>query len=503
MLEYLIFEDEIQIYFDRVRTLAADECYALLVNGREVQRSKKTHFTVKDLAPETEYRFCVYLAGKDGNVAVGEEILKTKPVPRRLSVLDFGAVGDGKTMNTAALQRALDACGAGDCVYIPEGVFLTGGLFVHSNTYIYVEKGGVLQGSVDFHDYLPKVKSRFEGIEQMCYRSLLNLGVLDHSAGYNCENVILRGEGKIIGGGAALCDGIIAEEMILQKDYMESLGESIKECETAWTIPGRARGRLIQMANCRRVILSGLYLANGPSWNIHFIYSKEIITSGCYIYSSSVHNGDGWDPDSSEDCVLFGTCFETGDDCVAIKSGKNPEGNIIGRPTRNIRVFDCSAKCGHSIAIGSEMSGGVENVTIWDCDMKNASWGIHIKSAEKRGGYIKNVRVYDTDAAMVRIVGTVGYNNDGVAAPAFARLSDFYFENMTLAGESFVVHWETGERLKTEINAIYVEGLDKEGCEIENVTFKNIRMPRLSDGTMQQILVKKAKGVSLIDISAE
>ena len=502
MIETLIFEDEIRVYFDRVRTLAANESYVLLVDGREAQTSKKTHFTLKALCPQTEYALAVYLVG-DEKTLVGEKLVKTRPLPRRLSVLDFGAVGDGKTLNTKALQRALDAAGKDDCVYIPEGVFLSGGLFVHSDTYIYIEKGGVLQGTSDFHDYLPKVKSRFEGIEQMCYQSLLNLGTLDHAAGYNCENVILRGEGSIIGGGAALCDGIIAEETVQMKEYMDSLGEAIKECETAWTIPGRARGRLIQMANCKDVTLSGLYLANGPSWNIHFIYSKGIVTAGCYIYSSAVHNGDGWDPDSFEDCVIFDTCFETGDDCIAIKSGKNPEGNVIGRPTKNIRVFDCSAKSGHSIAIGSEMSGGVENVSIWDCDMKNAAWGIHIKSAEKRGGYIRRVHVYDTDAAMVRIVGTVGYNNDGVAAPAFAHLSDFHFENMTLAGESFFVHWKSGERIKNDINPIYVEGLDKEGCEIEDVTFKNIRMPRLSDGSMQTIMIKKAKNVSLVDISAE
>lgn len=503
MLQALIFEDEIQIYFDRVRTLTEGECYVLVMNGEQIQKSEKTHFTVKGLCPETEYAFGVYLMGVQEEALVGEMKAKTKPLPRRLSVTDFGAVGDGKTLNTKALQSALDAAAAGDCVYIPEGVFLTGGLTVHSDTYIYIEKGGVLQGTADFHDYLPKVKSRFEGIEQMCYRSLLNLGELDHAAGYNCENVILRGEGEIRGGGAALCDSIIAEEMILQKDYMDSLGESIKECETAWTIPGRARGRLIQMANCRNIVLSGLRLGDGPSWNVHFIYSRDIVTSGCYIFSSSVHNGDGWDPDSSENCTIFDTTFETGDDCIAIKSGKNPEGNIIARPTVGIRVFDCRAVCGHSIAIGSEMSGGVEDVAIWDCDMKNAAWGIHIKSAEKRGGYIKNVRVYDTDAAMVRIVGTVGYNNDGIAAPTYAHLSDFYFENMTLAGESFFVHWETGERLKNDINAIYVEGLDKEGCEIERVTFKNIRLPRLSDGAMQQIMIKKAKSVTLTDISAE
>ena len=224
MIETIAFEDEIRVYFDRVRTLAKGECYQLLSGGEEIARSEKTHFTYKGLTPETAYSLTVHLLSHEGRTLVGEAEVKTMARPRRLSVLDFGAVGDGKTLNTKALQSALDAAGEGDCVYIPEGVFLTGGLFVHSNTYIYIEKGGVLQGTADFRDYLPKVKSRFEGIEQMCYQSLLNLGTLDHASGYNCENVILRGEGKISGGGAALCDGIIAEEMVQMKDYMDSLG---------------------------------------------------------------------------------------------------------------------------------------------------------------------------------------------------------------------------------------------------------------------------------------
>ena len=138
MIETLAVENEIQLYFDRVKTLAEGERYVLLMNGSEVAESTKTHFTCKALLPETEYAFAVYLDGREGKTLVGEAKAKTTKAPRRLSILDFGAVGDGKTMNTKAIQSALDACAEGDCVYIPEGIFLTGGLFVHSNTYIYI-----------------------------------------------------------------------------------------------------------------------------------------------------------------------------------------------------------------------------------------------------------------------------------------------------------------------------------------------------------------------------
>lgn len=107
---------------------------------------------------------------------------------------------------------------------------------------------------------------------------------------------------------------------------------------------------------------------------------------------------DGWDPDSSTNCTLFASEFHTGDDAVAIKSGKNPEGNEIGRPCAHIKVFDCRIGYGHGICIGSEMSGGVEDVQIWDCDFANSLYGIEIKATPKRGGYVRGVTVRDCTA---------------------------------------------------------------------------------------------------------
>lgn len=128
--------------------------------------------------------------------------------------------------------------------------------------------------------------------------------------------------------------------------------------------PARCRGRLINISNAERVVISGIHCADGPSWNIHMVYSRSIWTHHCRISSRGIWNGDGWDPDSSENCILFDTVFDTDDDMVAIKSGKNPEGNVVRRSSHRIRVFDCIARGGHGIAIGSEVSGGISDIAI-------------------------------------------------------------------------------------------------------------------------------------------
>lgn len=152
------------------------------------------------------------------------------------------------------------------------------------------------------------------------------------------------------------------------------------------------------------------------------IYCDDIQTDHCTFVSEGVWNGDGWDPDSSTNCTLFASEFSTGDDAVAIKSGKNPEGNEINRPCAHIRVFDCRNDCGHGICIGSEMSGGVEDVQIWDCDLANSLSGIEIKATPKRGGYVRGVTVRDCITPRV-MLHSVPYNDDGVpaGAPAEAR----------------------------------------------------------------------------------
>lgn len=140
----------------------------------------------------------------------------------------------------------------------------------------------------------------------------MNLGTLDHAAGANCENVVIRGKGTIASGGRELAEKIIADEQEHLKDYLAEHAALVAECENERTIPGRVRPRLINMSNCRNVWVHGLTLKNGASWNQHMIYSDNITTDHCRFVSEGVWNGDGWDPDSSTNCTLFACEFATG-----------------------------------------------------------------------------------------------------------------------------------------------------------------------------------------------
>src|SRR5699024_7189257 len=357
---------------------------------------------------------------------VGRVRACTEPPKRRLDVTapPFGAVGDGCADDTAALQRAFDACGAGDYVYFPAGAYRSGALFGHSDMELYLEKGAVLQGSDRPEDYEPRIRSRFEGTEMECCASLLNFGTLDHAAGPNCQNVRIWGEGTILGGGYALAWATSGREEERMKAQLAAMQDLVRSCENENTLPGRVRGRLVNLSNCRHVRIAGLTLADGPSWNVHMIYCRDIVTDHCTFRSEGIWNGDGWDPDSSEDCTLFASVFCTQDDAVAVKSGKNPEGNAIGRPTRRVRVFDCRSVFGHGICIGSEISGGIEDVAVSGCDLPNAQYGIMVKGTRKRGGGVQGLTVRRCVLPRV-MVCQVAYNDDGAPGPRPPVFRDF------------------------------------------------------------------------------
>ena len=213
MLNKVVFEDEITIWWDKEWDTAEEASYRIFCDKVMVGKTKKTYFSMKGLQSETAYEICVEQIGSVKKT-VDKILVTTGKAKRRIDVTKspYNAVGDGKTLNTQALQRAFDECKEDECVYIPEGVFLSGALNMHSDMELYLEKGAVLQGTERVEDYLPKRLSRFEGIEMMCYSSLLNMGELDHTAGYNCKNVIIRGGGIISGGGQVLCDKIIETE---------------------------------------------------------------------------------------------------------------------------------------------------------------------------------------------------------------------------------------------------------------------------------------------------
>ena len=455
MLHTVIFEDEIKIWWEYHSETARKGYYVVKKDGIEYLRTDKTHCTFGALAPNTEYVFEVELYSALGECICREQTLvKTSKDKEKIDVTKapYFALGDGKTLNTKALQKAINDCKSGQYVYFPQGVYLTGALYLHSDIEIRLDKSALLQGTSEPKDYLPKVWSRFEGIEMECYASLLNVGELDHKAGCTTKNIVIRG-GKICGGGEVLRQRMIA---------------SAKADFDSKELPARRRGRLISVLNSENVVFSDVEMGNSPSWNVHMIYSNNVVTCGGKIFSQRISNGDGWDPDSSKNCILFDMDFDTGDDCVAIKSGKNPEGNIIGRPREHIRVFDCRANGGNGIAIGSEMSGGINDVKIWDCDIETSFAGLNIKSTPSRGGYIKDVAVYRLKTSKIFFRTWMSLNDDGEGAKTLPKLEDFVFEDITITG--IETYTDNGRIDKS--NAIDAIGYPTE--KIKHLKLKNI-----------------------------
>jgi len=439
-----LHSDEATFVWDKVATGCV---YEVLRDGQPVGTTTKTHFTATGLSPDHDYVFTVRaVASSRAAISTSTPLaLRTPAKEPVVSVLDHGAVGDGKTLNTAALQSAIDACPKGGVVLIPAGTFLSGALYLKSDMTLLIAKDGVLKGTANPKDYLPFNLNRFEGWEMETHASLLNAGTLDRNGPANIRNLSIRGDGTISGGGRKLYDA----SMALYPKKVDGL---------------RSRGRLILLMNAENVEISGLTIEESPCWTLHYIYSENVSLHGLTI-RSNVHNGDGIDPDSSKNSLVFNCSFDTGDDCIAIKSGKNPEGNVVNRPTENVRIFDCSFKRGHGISIGSEMSGGVRGVLVEDCVAGDLLNGLQIKATPERGGFVEAVTVRDCDLRMITVLSALPYNNDGQAALAQPLFRNFRFANIDMS------------RAKTNKPVIDLNGFPADGHETRAVTFENLRLP--------------------------
>ena len=214
MLKEIIFFDEITLWWTKDEWDTYANHYKLYLDGSYCGETKKTHYSFIGLSPKRTYQICLEAYIDEKLIGKRRLSLTTKPAKKPIDVSKppYNAVGDGKTLNTQALQKALDDCTVNDFVCFPAGIYLSGALDIHSDTEIYFEDGACLQGSTNVDDYLPKIRSRFEGIERICYRSLLNMGELNHSSGYNCNNIAIRGKGKLYGGGKTLAFNIIEIE---------------------------------------------------------------------------------------------------------------------------------------------------------------------------------------------------------------------------------------------------------------------------------------------------
>lgn len=310
-------------------------------------------------------------------------------IPDRIcNIKDFGAKENG-FLNTRVFADAISECAknGGGHVVVPEGQWLTGAIHLASNIDLHLEKNATILFSQNPTDYLPVVFTRFEGIELMNYSPFIYAN--------NCENVSISGVGTLNGQGE---NWLKWKE--LQKGDVERLYEmaenDVPPDQRIFANRGEfLRPSFVEFVNCRNVQMLDFTLENSPMWSIHPLYSENVLIRGIHINITG-HNTDGIVIDSSKCVLVDNVDLETGDDSISIKSGLDKDGRRVNRPTENVVIQNSKTKMGHSnITIGSEMSGGVNNVYISNCVFSDSDQGIRIKSTKDRGGYVENFWVRD------------------------------------------------------------------------------------------------------------
>lgn len=328
---------------------------------------------------------------------------------RWFDVTDHGAVAGGVADCSGAFRDAIAACHAagGGHVVVPPGDFLTGPIHLLSNVDLHVSDGARILFSQNPADYLPAVLTRFEGMELYNYSPLIYA--------YEQENIAVSGSGVLDG----QADNSHWWPWKGKKEYGWKPGDPeqgpararlIAMVEAGVPVEQRQfgagdylRSSFIEPYRCSGVLIEGVTIVNSPMWEIHPTLSDHVLVRGVTVRSHGPNN-DGCDPESSRMVVIRDCSFDTGDDCIAIKSGRNADGRRVGVPSQDILVEGCQMRDGHGgVTVGSEMSGGVRNVFVRDCEMSspNLDIALRFKTNSVRGGFITGFHARDITVGQV------------------------------------------------------------------------------------------------------
>ena len=328
---------------------------------------------------------------------------------------DFGGKGDGKTLNTEAFKQAIDALArkGGGKLIVPAGVWFTGPIELKSNINLHLEKGALILFSKDF-DLYPLVDTYFEGLATKRCQSPIS--------GRNIENVAITGEGSINGSGEAWrplkkskvtasewkkvvnSGGVVKEGNYWFPSEKSYKGYSISDMnvprakltDEEWMeIRDFLRPVMVSFIQCKNVFLQGVLFENSPSWNIHPFMCENVIVDNIIVRNPDyAQNGDGIDVESCKNVIIVNSYFDVGDDAFCIKSGKDEEGRRRAVPTENLIVHNCKVFKAHGgFVVGSEMSGGVRNISVSCCQFLGTDVGLRFKSKRGRGGVVENIFV--------------------------------------------------------------------------------------------------------------
>lgn len=313
--------------------------------------------------------------------------------------------------NTKVINRLIEKCSkaGGGRVIVPAGEFYTGPITLKSNVNLHLEEGATLMFSNNPSDYTPFVRTRWEGLDVINFRPLIYAN--------NETNIAVTGKGKLDGRADndswwwmkekkeyGWKEGMSSQYQTGRPKLMEMAENNVPVEERIMTEDDLLRPQFISPINCTNVLIEGVTIVRAPFWVIHPIFCENVTVRGVTI-SSHGPNNDGCDPESSKNVLIEDCLFDTGDDCIAIKSGRNNDGRNTPIPSENIIVRNCHMKDGHGgVVMGSEISAGVSNVFVENCTMDSPELDrvIRIKTNTVRGGYVRDIYVRNIEVGQCK-----------------------------------------------------------------------------------------------------
>jgi polygalacturonase len=397
-------------------------------------------------------------------------------------IRDYGAVkckwkDDKKRKSTAAIRRAIVAChkSGGGKVLIPKGDWLTGAIHLKSNVNLHVAEGAVVHFSNDLEDYTPIVHVRCEGVEAYNYSPLIYAP--------HVKNMAITGSGILHGHGRWWWrwarnndkgDRVEASKVPLdERRYAKGGGR--EGMRPTFIVPWKAKNILIE----------GITLKESPMWNVHPVYSENIIVRGITVRSLESPNGDGIVPDSCKNVLIEYNHLETGDDAVVIKSGLNEDGLKIGMPSENIVVRNFAARDVRTgsggIVFGSETSGGIRNIYVHNAYFDGCDRGIRFKTTRGRGNVIENIHIANVEMKNIQ--------NQAI------NFNSYYEKEATGKSPLFRNIYISHVRVNGARAAIEMIGLPEKW--LENISIKNAVFENVRDGA----IARRVKELTLEDVS--
>jgi len=410
--------------------------------------------------------------------------------PQRVfDISAFGARGDGIALNTDAIARAIAECvgQGGGRVLVPAGRFLTGAIHIKSNVELHVSADATLLFDVNPASY-PMVFTRWEGMELMNYSPLIYA--------HGETNIAITGRGTLDGQASAKHwwawkgpwggteehgwkQGMPDQRPARKKLFdMAEAGVPVKE--RVFGDGSMLRPPFIQPYACENVLIEGVRVRNSPFWNIHPVLCRNVILRGVDVHGHGPNN-DGVDPESVDHMLIEDCSFDTGDDCIAVNSGRNADGRRLATPAQNILIRNCRMKEGHGgVVVGSQISGGVRWVFAENCRMDSPDlwYAIRFKNNALRGGLLENFYYRDLDVGQVgKAAITCDFNyEEGANGPFIPQLKNVVVERL---------------RVKRAVRVLDSQGLPQ--APVNDITLRDCEF----GGVTEPSIIKHTREVKL------